>query len=248
MFNVWLYTFASVLVVSLVSFVGIITLSLKTEKLQKILIYLISFSAGALFADAFLHLLPKLAENGLEIKFALLILGGIVMFFTIEKIVHWQHCHMPITKNHVHSFAKVNLIGDGFHNFLDGLIIGASYLISLPVGLATTLAVLIHEIPQEIGDFGVLIYGGYTKKRALLLNFLSAIAAVFGAVVALIMNKHIAGIEQVIIALAIGGFIYIAGSDLIPELHKGFTTKKALLQLLLFLLGIALIGSILFLE
>ncbi|MEK6945259.1 MAG: ZIP family metal transporter [Nanoarchaeota archaeon] len=248
MISVWAYTLISVIIVSLVSLIGIITLSIKTERLQKFLIYLISFAAGALFADAFLHLLPGLAKNGLGIKIPVFILTGIVIFFVIEKIVHWQHCHMPITKNHVHSLATMNLIGDGFHNFLDGLIIATSYIISVPAGIATTLAVLIHEIPQEIGDFGVLIYGGYSKKKALLVNFLSAILAVVGAVAALLLSKYISGVEELITAIAIGGFIYIAGSDLIPELHKEYSTKKALLQLLFFLIGIALIGSLLFLE
>ena len=155
---------------------------------------------------------------------------------------------MPITKTHVHSFAVVNLIGDGFHNFLDGLIIGASYLVGIPAGFATTLAVLIHEIPQEIGDFGILLHGGYSKKKALFMNFLSALIAVFGTIVALLLSKYLTGIEQIITSIAIGGFIYIAGSDLIPELHKEYSTKKALLQLLFIIIGIALIGSLLFLE
>jgi len=248
MLNIWIYSLVSVLAVSIISLIGVFTFSIKIEKLKKILIYLISFSAGALFADAFLHLLPELAKEGLEIKVPFFILGGIVMFFSIEKFVHWTHCHMPITKDHVHDFATMNLIGDGFHNFLDGLIIGASYLISIPAGVATTLAVLIHEVPQEIGDFGVLLHGGYKKKKALILNFLSASVAILGTIVALLLSKHLSGIEEIITSIAIGGFIYIAGSDLIPEMHKNYTTKKALLQLLFFLIGIGLIASLLLLE
>ena len=175
MLTTWLYALVSVFIVSLVSLIGVTTLSIKAEKLKKIIIYLISFSAGALFADAFLHLLPELAEGGITITISFSILLGIIIFFSLEKIVHWQHCHMPITKTHIHSFAIMNLIGDGFQNFLDGLIIGASYLISIPAGIATTLAVVLHEIPQEIGDFGVLIHGGYTKRKAIMLNFLSGI-------------------------------------------------------------------------
>lgn len=244
----WIYVLVSVLIVSLISFVGIFTLPIKTEKLKKILIYLISFSAGALFADAFLHLLPKISEKGLSVTSSILILLGIVTFFSIEKFIHWQHCHMPITNDHVHPFAIMNLVGDGFHNFLDGMIIGASYLLSIPVGIATTTAVLIHEIPQEIGDFGILIHGGFSKTKALLLNFASAIVAIFGGIMALILKNYIEHIEIIIIPIAIGGFIYIAGSDLIPELHKEFTTKKALIQLVCFIIGIILIGSLLFLE
>lgn len=248
MLNIWIYSLLSVLAVSLISLIGLFTFSLQTDKLKKILIYLISFSAGALLADAFLHLLPELVKKGFGMEIPLLILAGIVMFFSIEKFVHWQHCHMPITKDHVHSFAKMNLIGDGFHNFLDGLIIGASYLVSIPAGFATTLAVLVHEIPQEIGDFGVLLHGGYSKKKALLMNSLSASIAVIGTIVALLLSKYLGGIEKIITSIAIGGFIYIAGSDLIPELHKEYSAKKALLQLLFIIIGIALIGSLLFLE
>lgn len=155
---------------------------------------------------------------------------------------------MPITKTHVHDFAIMNLVGDGFHNFLDGLIIGASYLVSIPAGIATTLAVLIHEIPQEIGDFGVLLHGGYSKKKALIMNFISALVAIIGTISALLLGKYLSGIETIITAIAIGGFIYIAGSDLIPELHKDFSAKKSIIQLICFILGIILIGALLFLE
>ena len=159
-----------------------------------------------------------------------------------------NHCHMPITKTHIHSFAIMNLIGDGFHNFLDGLIIGASYLISIPAGIATTLAVVLHEIPQEMGDFGVLIHGGYSKRKAIMFNFLSGITAFIGVIAALLLSNSIHGTERIITAIAIGGFIYIAGSDLIPELHKDFSTKKAFLQLLFFLIGIGVLAALLFLE
>ncbi len=248
MLTIWIYSLVSVLIVSLISLVGIIALSIKTEKLQKILIYLISFSAGALFADAFLHLLPETSKNGVTLATSIFILIGILIFFSIEKLVHWQHCHMPITEKHVHSFAIVNLVGDGFHNFMDGLIIAASYMLSVPVGIATTVAVIIHEIPQEIGDFGVLIHGGFTNTKALMLNLASALLAVIGAVVAILLNGKIANIAEIITPIAIGGFIYIAGSDLIPELHKDFSTKKALIQLFFFVLGILIIGALLFLE
>ena len=248
MLNTWIYALASVFIVSLVSLIGVTTLSVKADKLKKIIIYLISFSAGALFADAFLHLLPELAGDGITITISFSILLGIVIFFSLEKIVHWQHCHMPITKTHIHSFAIMNLIGDGFHNFLDGLIIGASYLISIPAGIATTLAVVLHEIPQEMGDFGVLIHGGYSKRKAIMFNFLSGITAFIGVIAALLLSNSIHGTERIITAIAIGGFIYIAGSDLIPELHKDFSTKKAFLQLLFFLIGIGVLAALLFLE
>ena len=133
----------SVLIVSVISLVGVFTLSIKTEKLKKFLIYMVSFSAGALFGDAFIHLLPEIiGDHGFTIQISLSLLLGILTFFVLEKVIHWQHCHLPITKRHVHSFAVINIVGDSVHNFIDGLIIGGSYLVSIPVGFATTLAAI----------------------------------------------------------------------------------------------------------
>src|SRR3989344_5473638 len=179
---VWLYALASVAIVSIISLIGALALSLKEERLRNVLIYLVGFSAGALFGDAFFHLLPEAAEErGFTIQVSAAVLGGIMLFFIVEKVVHWRHCHLPITKEHVHPFAFMNLIGDAVHNFLDGIIIGVSYLASIPVGIATTIAVVLHEIPQEISDIGVLIHGGFSRGKALWFNFLTSLAAVAGA-------------------------------------------------------------------
>jgi len=247
MIETWIYTLVSVLIVSLISFVGLITFSVKIKKINSFLIYLVSFSAGALFGDAFLHLIPEISQTGYTLTTSYLILTGIALFFVMEKLIHWQHCHHHFAEDHVHPFALMNLIGDGFHNFLDGLIIGASYLVNIQVGIATTIAVSFHEIPQEIGDFGILIHGGFSKAKALLMNFLAASLAVVGAVIALVINNSIKNIELFIIPIAVGGFIYIAGSDLIPELHKEFTVKKSILQLIAFTLGILIMAGLLFL-
>jgi len=249
MLDLWVYIFGSVLVVSLISFVGLFALSVKMNVLRKILIYLISFSAGALLGDAFIHLLPEMAEQyGFSLEISSYILGGIVVFFVLEKIIHWQHCHEPISEEHVHSFAYMNLVGDGLHNFLDGLIIAGSYLVSVPVGIATTVAVILHEIPQEIGDFGVLIHGGFSRGKALLFNFLSALTAVLGAVVALWLSNIVSNLEYYLVPIAVGGFIYIAGSDLIPEIHKERNLTKSILQTIAFLAGIGVMALLLFLE
>ena len=248
--EVWLYSLLSVLLVSIVSLIGLWTISIRIEKLKKILIYLVSFSAGALFGDAFLHLLPEIIENGeFTLNTSFFILGGIFLFFFIEKIVHMQHYHMPRHKKAtVQSFAVMNLIGDGFHNFLDGLILGASYLISIPVGIATTIAIVLHEIPQEIGDFGVLVHGGFSKNKAMLFNLMSALFAVLGTFVSLILSGYLGKVQLVIVPIAIGGFIYIAGSNLIPELHKDFTFKKTVIEFATFLLGILVMAALLLLE
>jgi zinc and cadmium transporter len=238
MLGLWIYVLISIFVISIISLIGIFTISIKTEKLKKIIIYLVSFSAGALLGDVFIHLLPEIVKDyGLSLNISVYILSGILFFFIIEKFVHWQHCHMPITKKHKHPFALMNLVGDSVHNFIDGLIIGASYIASIPLGIATTIAVLLHEIPQEIGDFGILIHGGFTKKRALFINFLTALTAILGGVVALLLI-NVSELNSFLLPFAAGSFIYIAGSDLIPELHKETEIKKSLIQLLTFILGI----------
>src|SRR4030042_2469914 len=174
----------SVLIVSLISLIGILFIFMKKRTLDKLLIFLVALSVGSLLGGAFLHLLPEIIDTtGFSLNIAFLVLGGILLFFVIENFIHWRHCHIPTSKEHPHSVGTMNLIGDGLHNLIDGLIIAASYFVSIPVGIATTLAVVIHEIPQEIGDFGVLLYAGYSKKKALIFNFLSALMALVGAII-----------------------------------------------------------------
>lgn len=249
MANVWIYSLISVFMVSLISFVGLLTLSINTKKLRKILLYMVSFSAGALFGDAFIHLLPEIIEEtGFGLSISIYVMFGIGISFIIEKFIHWRHCHIPHSKEHVHPFAMMNLFGDSVHNFIDGIIIGASYLVSIPVGIATTLAVIFHELPQEIGDFGVLLHGGFSRAKALLFNFITALTAVFGAVVSLLISSYVENITTFLIPFAAGTFIYIAGSDLIPELHKEVEVKKSLVQFIAIVLGILVMLSLLLLE
>ena len=243
----FVYAFASVIVVSLVSLIGLATFSLKAERLRKILLYLVSFAAGALFGDVFIHLLPELVDGGFTLSLSFMILGGVGFSFVVEKFIHWRHCHLPNTKDHVHTFAMMNLFGDGIHNFIDGLIIGASYLVSVPVGIATTLAVIFHELPQEIGDFGVLLHGGFSKAKALFFNFVTALTAVFGAAISLLISPYVENITTFLIPFAAGTFIYIAGSDLIPELHKEVKVERSLLQLIAIALGVLVMLSLLLL-
>ncbi|MCK4531870.1 MAG: ZIP family metal transporter [Candidatus Aenigmarchaeota archaeon] len=246
MLEVWVYSLVSVAIVSLIAFVGILTFSLKEEKLGKILLYLVSFAAGGLLGGAFIHLLPEAVERfGFNVSVSLSVLSGIITFFILEKLIHWRHCHIPTSEKHPHPFAYMNLVGDGVHNFIDGLIIAGSYLVSIPLGLTTTFAVILHEIPQEIGDFGVLVHGGFKKRKALFLNFLTALTAVVGTVVALSLSIFVENLTLFLLPFAAGGFIYVASTDLIPELHKGsYETKKSLLQLITFVLGILIMLSI----
>lgn len=245
----WIWALGSVALISAISLIGVVALSLNTQKLRKFLIYIVSFSAGAFFGDAFIHLLPEAVEEygfGIEISFA--ILAGILASFIVEKFIHWHHCHHGMEEDHPHPFAIMNLFGDGVHNFIDGLVIGASYLVSIPVGIATTLAVLFHEIPQEIGDFGILLHGGFSKGKAILFNFLTALTAIAGTITAIVLATRIEGIAMYLIPFAVGNFIYVAAADLIPELHKEKNMKKSLIQLGFFIMGIAVMWALLFLE
>lgn len=245
---VWFtYAFISVILVSLVSFIGVATLGLRVERLKKILLFLVSFAAGALLGDVFLHLVPELAEEGFALSLSFMVLGGIGFSFVVEKFIHWRHCHIPTTKEHVHPVATMNLIGDGLHNFIDGVIIGASYLVSVPAGVATTVAVFLHEIPQEIGDFGVLLHAGYTRKKALLMNFLLALTALLGVILVSLMGD-IERFVPFLIAFAAGNFVYIAGSDLIPELHKETGLRSAFYQFIALVLGVAVMALLLFMD
>ena len=247
--EVVIYSLLSVLVISLISLIGIITLSIKKKKLDQFLIYFVSFSAGALFGGAFLHLLPEIiGANGFNISISYYILFGIVLFFALEKVVHWHHCHSESRHKEIHSFAIMNLVGDGFHNLLDGIIVGASYLVSLPTGIVTTLAVILHEIPQEIGDFGVLLHGGFSRFKALMWNLISALVSFIGLLIVFLLNNFVKNISLILVPIAIGGFLYIAGSDLIPELHKDFSVRKSIWQLIFFLVGIGLMALFVMLE
>lgn len=239
----------SVLAVSAISLIGAITLSLREAMIKRYLIYFVSFSAGALFGDVFIHLLPEIIESGSwTLTTSLMIIFGIVVSFALEKIIHWRHCHMPYEKGHVHRFAYMNLFGDALHNAIDGLIIGASFMVGIPVGIATTLAVMLHEIPQEIGDFAVLLHGGFQKKKALLYNFYSALAAIGGTIAAFLLYGAVPNMNSYLIPFAAGSFLYIAGADLIPELHKEESAVKGFFQLGFFLLGVAIMLLLLLVE
>tara|TARA_Y100000310_G_scaffold219247_1_gene220649 strand:+ start:17365 stop:18117 length:753 start_codon:yes stop_codon:yes gene_type:complete len=238
--TVWYYSLISVFIISLISLVGILALSIKADSLKKLMMYMVSFSAGALFGDTFIHLLPEIAnEVGFTFYVSIYIIVGIVFSFIVEKVIHWQHCHHPIEEGHIQPFAKMNIFGDIVHNFLDGLIIGASYLVSIPVGIATTVAVILHEIPQEIGEFGVLIHGGFSKAKALFFNFIVSLSALVGVIIALTIGSRIENFTTFVIPFAAGSFIYIAGADLIPELHKETRISKSIIQFATFLLGIS---------
>lgn len=247
--KIWVYTLMAVLLVSLVSLIGVFTISLDRERLKRILSFLVSFAVGGLFGSTFIHLLPESYERlGMDIKTSLYILSGILIFFAVEKFLRWRHCHIPASEEHLHPVVTLSLVGDGVHNLIDGMVIGASFSVSTPLGLTTTLAVILHEIPQEIGDFGILLYGGLSVGKALIFNFLSALLAVAGAVLTLIIGPHIEGFSLSLLPIAAGGFLYIAGSDLIPELQHEASLTKSLWQAFFMILGIGLMAILVLLE
>ena len=177
------------------------------------------------------------------------------MFFVLEKYLHWHHCSHEEScdckmdkERDIKTFGYVNLFGDAIHNIIDGIVIAGSYMLDIGLGIATTLAVIMHEIPQELGDFGVLLHAGFSKKKALFFNFLSALTSIIGALGALYLQNYIESVEMYIMAFTAGTFVYIAGSDLIPELHKERDLFKSFMQLLSILLGIAIMYAILFIN
>ncbi|MFH0771052.1 MAG: ZIP family metal transporter [Candidatus Omnitrophota bacterium] len=240
------YILISVFVVSVVSLIGIFTFLFKNKSLNKIFFVLVSFATGSLLGAAFLDLLPEAMEEISSMKVSACVLSGIMLFFLMEKFLYWHHCHKG--ECDVHQFAYLNLIGDGAHNFFDGVIITSAFLTSPSIGFITTIAILLHEIPQELGDFGVLVYGGFSRAKALACNFLTALTAFLGAILAYFFMSRIKGIAPFAISVSAGGFIYIACTDLIPELNKERLAFRSLLQFILISLGIGVIlaGKLIF--
>ena len=245
----WILTLISVLLVSGLSLVGAITLLLSPVVLERGRLVLISFAAGGLLGDAFLHLIPEISpsEDGFTVTASFWLLGGVVAFFILEKVLHWHHAHVPPAEV-LHPVAVTNLIGDALHNFVDGSIVAGAFLVSVPLGLATTVAVALHELPQELGDFAILVHAGLKPRRALLLNLMTGLLAVAGAAVTLALASAVSGVETALIPLTAGGFVYIASTDLIPELQKEPEAGKSLLQLASLLAGAGVMAALLVLD
>jgi zinc and cadmium transporter len=236
------YILLATIGVSLISLIGVVLLSLKQKLLEKILLFVVAFAAGALIAAAFLDLMPEAVELVGTASFGAVI-WGLVAFFIVEKFLHWEHCHKG-RKCDVHVFTYICLVGDAVHNFIDGAVIAASFLISVPLGMITTLAVVLHEIPQELGDFSILIYGGFSKAKALFWNFISALTAIAGALLIYFLGISPDRFAGWVVAFAAGGFIYLATADLIPELHKKAGAMESVLQFMSLGVGMVLIWAL----
>ncbi|MEI7960811.1 MAG: ZIP family metal transporter [archaeon] len=244
----YLEIFGSLFIISLTSFVGLLAFGLKQKTLNKYIDLLVGFAAGALLGDAFIHLLPQLAATGISIQISFSILIGILVFFALEKIVHWHHCHRVEHKEVCTDLPYMSLAGDILHNAIDGVIVAGAFLANPIVGFSTALAVFLHELPHEGGNYSILIKGGFSRKKALLLNFITALASFIGAIITLLLSSLISGILPFVIAFSMGSFLYIAGTDLLPELHKRFAPKQAVLEFLFIVLGVIIMAALLLLE
>ena len=232
--------------ISLCVWIAILFLFFKKETLSNLTIFLVSLSAGILIGSAFLHLLPEASEKIGSEKLFFVVLITFVFFFLIEKVFHWRHCHKENCE--IHTFGYINLVGDSLHNLIDGFVIASVFLIDFKLGVITTLAIALHEIPQEIGDFGVLIHAGFNKIKALILNYMVASVVILGGILGYFASFYISGIVPYLLPIAAGGFIYIAASDLIPEIRKERDLKKSIKSFSVFLLGIILMFAAKFLD
>ena len=257
----WAAALLSVFALSLASLAGAATLSLGAGRLERVIFLLVAFAVGAMLGGALLHLIPESYEAlGPGPETGLLVLAGVLAFFVLEKFLHWRHQHgapeaLAGATGHSHAhpapddadaapFALVALAGSVAHNLIDGAIVAAAYLVSIQTGIVTTLAVMLHEIPQEIGNFGMLVYGGYPPRRALLYNFAAGLAGLVGAAAVLVLGTRVDGLADMLLPVTAGAFLYIAGSDLIPELNRrhSHSASKSVGQLAMMLLGIGVMA------
>ncbi|MFH1821051.1 MAG: ZIP family metal transporter [Methanobacteriota archaeon] len=236
----------AVLLVSLISLVGAVFIFFNRRKIEKMIFPLVAFASGSMLGAAFLAMLPESLKGigSPNLTFAI-VLTGIVTFFALERLLYWHHCRDKICR--VHPYIYLTIFGDSVHNFVDGMVIAGSFMlgaapggINMQLGLLTTVAVIVHEVPQELGDFGILLYGGFKFRKALIYNFASALTAIVGAIVAYFSLSFI-NFSAPLVAFAAGGFIYVSAVNLMPKLHEEHANKRFLLQLSLFLMGIALI-------
>lgn len=248
------YALGAVMAISVISLLGAFTISLDEKTLDRILSVVISFSAGTILGVAYFDLLPEATELVDESIRYVVVAGGFMAFFVLERTIYWFHGHGHLhgsasgvslsangEKASIKGFVYLNLIGDFIHNFTDGAVIAVSFLVDISLGVATTIAVVFHEIPQEIGDFAVLVYGGLKKRVALGLNFVSALAAVVGAIVGYVLAESIGAFTGLSIAFAAGGFFYLAAAELIPEMQVEANFRKSVIQFVFFVVGLLLV-------
>ena len=225
----------------LIAFIGVLTFFFSKRFVSKIILILVSFAIGGLLGGALFHFIPESINVLSYTQVGILIFIGALVFYGTERFLHWHHCHNG-GECHIHPFTNLILFGDGIHNFIDGLVISSSFLISIPFGIITSLLIMIHELPQELGDFGVLIYGGLSRKKALIYNFISQLTAVLGGIIGYFYLGATA-YSIFLLPIAAGGFLYIAIGDLIPEVFKEKDLKKRLINILAIIIGFVVLIS-----
>ena len=235
--NILLFTFLG----SIVSLIGGIILLTKEKFAVRMSHFLASFAAGALLGTAFFDLMPEAAEEAGEINIFFWTLIGMLSFFVLERSIHWFHHHYDHPDEQTKPVNVLIVLGDAVHNFIDGIVIAAAFLVDIQLGIVTAIAVGAHEIPQEIGDFGILLHNGVSRKKVLLLNVFSAVTAMLGALLVYFLRDSIQGLLPIFLSVTAGFFIYIAASDLIPEIHKEVNRKHAFIETVLLILGVTVV-------
>ena len=230
LYSILLATF----LVGVMGLVGIFALGMRRKFLEKVVFWLVAFSAGTLLGGAFFHLLAESLEILEPMPAMLYFVGGFVAFYLLERMLFWHHCHDGVCD--VHPFSYLVLVGDAFHNIIDGILIAASFLVSVKLGWLTTLVIVSHEIPQELGNFAILIYGKFSKSKAIGYSFLAQLSAVIGGIAGYLIGTSFD--TTFLLPIAAGGFVYISASDLIPELQKENGHYRSIISFVLFVFGI----------
>lgn len=253
----FLWSLVATIIVSLISLIGVFFIRFKGKTMQRVVLFLVYMSIGALFGDTFIHLLPEsYATIQPSTYVAYGIIGGLLIFFLLEKILKWRHSHNVTETHHddhvdlpgIEPFAYSVIFGDALHNFIDGLLIAASFIIDVRTGIATTVAVIAHEIPQELGNYAALLHAGMRRSQALLWNFLSALTAIIGALIPFILSGNHEKFVQFLLPITAGGFIYVAGTDLLPELKDRTRLRDTLAQVSAIIIGVGIMALFLLLE
>jgi len=237
-----IYILIAVGLVSLVSLIGVLYFFFNERLLLKLMPFLVAFAAGGLLGGSFFHLIPESFEAFGDSSASIYIIAGIILFLLFEQTLHWHHAHGTNCEDCQHDVTGYSiLLGDGLHNFLDGILIASAFMVNVPTGIALTIAILLHEIPQELGDFAILIKSGFSRGRALLWNLISALMAVLGGIGAFFFLGTFEGVLPYIIAIGAGGFLYIALVDLFAELKASKNWQIKFGEIIALLLGLALI-------
>jgi zinc and cadmium transporter len=235
-----LWIIGGTFLVSLLGFAGIFSLAIRDEHMRKAVFILTSFAIGGLLGGAFFHLLPESLEKLPPDAAFLYVLTGFLVFLLVETYFHWHHC---AGECEIHPFSYLMLLGDAVHNTIDGIVISGSFLVSIPFGLVTTLVIFGHEFPQQLGIFGVLVHGGLDKKKAMIYSYLAQSTVIVGGIAGYFLTSWVGGLSAFLIPFAAGGFIYIAASDLIPEMHKEENAKK-IMSFAVILIGLLLMWAL----